>query len=108
MVKAVLEVKAKQKGQPATAQSGGDQRASVPTRFYTIPARPDPLSSDVVITGIISACGRDASVLFDPGSTYSYVSSLFACFLVITREPLGTLVHVSSPVGNFLVVDRIY
>ncbi|XP_070010677.1 uncharacterized protein [Nicotiana sylvestris] len=41
-------------------------------------------------------------------STYSYVSSLFARFLVISPKPLGTPVHVSTPVGDFVVVDRIY
>ncbi|XP_070005778.1 uncharacterized protein [Nicotiana sylvestris] len=57
---------------------------------------------------IISVGGRDASVLFDPEFTYSYVSSLFACFLVISFEFLVTLIHVSPPVGDFVVVDRIY
>ncbi|XP_070013824.1 uncharacterized protein [Nicotiana sylvestris] len=53
-------------------------------------------------TGIISVGVRDASVLFDPGSTYSYVSSLFARFLVISPEPLGTHVHVSTPVQHMV------
>ncbi|XP_070005628.1 uncharacterized protein [Nicotiana sylvestris] len=52
--------------------------------------------------------GRDASVLFDPGSTYSYVSSMFANFLDIPHESLGTPVHVSTHVGDSVVVDRIY
>ncbi|XP_070020533.1 uncharacterized protein [Nicotiana sylvestris] len=51
---------------------------------------------------------RDASVLFDPGSTYSYVSSLFAYFLDIPRESLGTPVYVSTLVGVFIAVDQIY
>ncbi|XP_070018191.1 uncharacterized protein [Nicotiana sylvestris] len=42
------------------------------------------------------------------GSTYSYVSSLFAHFLVILHEPLGTPVHVSTLVGDSVVVDRVY
>ncbi|XP_070003000.1 uncharacterized protein [Nicotiana sylvestris] len=88
--------------------SGGGQPADAPARFYALRAIPGALASDAIITGIISICGRDASVLFDPGSTYSYVSSLFAHFLVVPREPLGTLVHVSTPVGNSVVVDRIY
>ncbi|XP_070020798.1 uncharacterized protein [Nicotiana sylvestris] len=58
--------------------------------------------------GTISVCGRDASVLFDPGSTYLYVSSLFAHFLDIPRESLGTPIYVSTPVGDSVVVDRIY
>ncbi|XP_070022639.1 uncharacterized protein [Nicotiana sylvestris] len=92
------------RGQPAIAQSGGGQ----PARFYAFPARPDALASDSIITGSIFVGGRDVSVLFDPGSTYSYVSSLFAHFLVISLEPLGTPVHVSTPVGDFVVVDLIY
>ena len=61
-----------------------------------------------MIIGIISVCGKDASVLFDPGSTYSYVSSLFAPFLGVSRESLSTLVYVSTPVGDSVVVNRIY
>ncbi|XP_070054051.1 uncharacterized protein [Nicotiana tomentosiformis] len=42
------------------------------------------------------------------GSTYSYVSSLFAHFLYILRESLVTPIYVSTPVGNSVIVDRIY
>ncbi|XP_070019883.1 uncharacterized protein [Nicotiana sylvestris] len=94
--------------QSATAQSGGGLPADAPARFYALPSRPDALASYAIITGIISIGGRDASVLFDPGSTYSYVSSLFARFLVISPEPLGTPAHVSTHVGDSVVVDRIY
>ncbi|XP_070014709.1 uncharacterized protein [Nicotiana sylvestris] len=85
------------RGQSAIAQLGGGQPDGAPARFYALPARPDALSLDAVITGIISVGGRDASL-----------SSLFARFLVISPEPLGTPIHVSTPVGNSVVVDRIY
>ncbi|XP_070003676.1 uncharacterized protein [Nicotiana sylvestris] len=94
--------------QPATSQLGGGQPAGAPARFYALLARPDALASDAIMRGIISVYSRDASVLFDPGSTYSYVSSLFAYFLVIPCKPLGTPVHVSTPVGDSVVVDQIY
>ncbi|XP_070042575.1 uncharacterized protein [Nicotiana tomentosiformis] len=71
-------------------QTGGGQSGGAPARFYAFSARPDIVASDTVITCIISVCRRDAWVLFDPGSTYSYVSSLFAHFLGVTRESLGT------------------
>ncbi|XP_070039184.1 uncharacterized protein [Nicotiana tomentosiformis] len=51
---------------------------------------------------------RDAFVLFDPGSTYSYVSSYFAHHLDLPREPLDSPVHVSMPLGDSIVVDRVY
>ncbi|XP_070039311.1 uncharacterized protein [Nicotiana tomentosiformis] len=95
-------------GQPAIVQSGGGKPACAPARFYAFPARPDVVASDAVIIGIISVCGRDASVLFDPGSTYLYASSLFAHFLGIPHESLGTPVYVSISVGDSVVVDQIY
>ncbi|XP_070037055.1 uncharacterized protein [Nicotiana tomentosiformis] len=95
-------------GQSTTVQSGGGQPASAPARFYAFPARPDASASNAVITSIISVCSRDTSVLFDPGSTYSYVSSMFSHFLDIPRESLGTSIYVSTLMGNILVVDRIY
>ncbi|XP_070057031.1 uncharacterized protein [Nicotiana tomentosiformis] len=49
-------------GQSATVQSGGGQPASAPARFYVFLARPNALASDAVITGIISVCGKDASL----------------------------------------------
>ncbi|XP_070028849.1 uncharacterized protein [Nicotiana sylvestris] len=51
---------------------------------------------------------KDASVLFDLESTYSYASSLFAHFLDISRKSLGILVYVCIHVGDSVVVDRIY
>ncbi|XP_070032011.1 uncharacterized protein [Nicotiana tomentosiformis] len=42
------------------------------------------------------------------GSTYSYVSSLFSHFLDVSRESLGVPVYVSTPVGDFVVVDQVY
>ncbi|XP_070052770.1 uncharacterized protein [Nicotiana tomentosiformis] len=95
-------------GQPAIVQSGGGQSAGAPARFYAFSAIQDTVASDVVITSIISICGRDASVSFDPGSTYLYVSSLFAHFLDVPHESLGTLVCVSTRVGDSVVVYRIY
>ncbi|XP_070056602.1 uncharacterized protein [Nicotiana tomentosiformis] len=87
---------------------GGGHSGGSPARFYPFPSIPDAIASDTVITCIISVCGRDASVLFDPGSTYSYVLSLYAHFLCVPHESLGTLVYVSMPVGDSVVVDRIY
>ncbi|XP_070020321.1 uncharacterized protein [Nicotiana sylvestris] len=71
---------------PAQPARGGGQSARGRPRggcrsdggqayFYALPARPDVIASDVVITDIILVYHRDASVSFDPGSTFSYVSS---------------------------------
>ncbi|XP_070014339.1 uncharacterized protein [Nicotiana sylvestris] len=94
-------------GQPVTGQSGEGHPIDAPARFCAFPTRQDAVASDVVITSMIFVCDRDASVLFDPGSTYSYVSSLFAHFLEVPRESLGTPICVSTHVGDSIVVDRI-
>ncbi|XP_070020732.1 uncharacterized protein [Nicotiana sylvestris] len=109
---------------PATSQAGGGAQtptAQAPGHTAAVYQTPGALPTDgaqlvaavapqhrPATDGIISVDGRDASVLFDPGSTYSYVSSLFARFLVISPKPLGTPIHVSTPVGDSVVVDRIY
>ncbi|XP_070034196.1 uncharacterized protein [Nicotiana tomentosiformis] len=65
-------------------------------------------SFDVVITCTISICSRDASVLFNPSSTYSYVSSYFASYLVVPRDSLSAHVYMSTPMGDVIVVYRVY
>ncbi|XP_070041258.1 uncharacterized protein [Nicotiana tomentosiformis] len=86
----------------------GGQSASAPASFYAFPAIPDAVTPDTVITGIIYVCGRDAAILFDPGSMYSYVSSIFAYFLGVSRESLGTPLYLSTPVSDSVIVDQIY
>ncbi|XP_070025911.1 uncharacterized protein [Nicotiana sylvestris] len=84
-------------------QSGGPQ-----PQCYAFPARPEVDSSDAVILGIVLVCSRDASILFDPGFIYSYVSSYFASYLVVPRDSLIAPVYVSTPMGDFIIVDRVY
>lgn len=87
---------------------GGVQSGWAPPCFYALPTRPQETSSYVVITGIVPVCQRDASVVFDQGSTYSYVSSYFASYLVMPHDSLSAPVYVSTPVGDSIVVDRVY
>ncbi|XP_070039780.1 uncharacterized protein [Nicotiana tomentosiformis] len=42
------------------------------------------------------------------GSTYSYVSSYFAPYLDISRGSLSAHVYVPTPVGDSIIVDRVY
>ncbi|XP_070039954.1 uncharacterized protein [Nicotiana tomentosiformis] len=67
-----------------------------------------PLISAPVAAPAVRPSQRGASVLFDPRSTYSYVSSLFAHFLDIPLEFLGAPIYVSTPVGDSIIVDRVY
>ncbi|XP_070046500.1 uncharacterized protein [Nicotiana tomentosiformis] len=53
-------------------------------------------------------CHMDASVLFEPGSTYSFVSSYFASYLDMPRGYLNIHFHVSTPIGDSIIVDHMY
>ncbi|XP_070037181.1 uncharacterized protein [Nicotiana tomentosiformis] len=61
-------------------------------QFYAFSVRPKAESSDVVITG----------------STYYYVSSYFASYLVVPHDSLSVSIHVSMPVGDSITVDNVY
>lgn len=58
---------------------GGGQAGGAQPYCYTFPCRPEGESSDAVITSIILVSHRDALVLFDPGSTNSYMYSYLHC-----------------------------
>ena len=60
------------------------------------------------IAGNLLVCDFMASVLFDPGSTFSYVSSSFANGLNLHCELLDMPIRVSTPVGESVVVEKVY
>lgn len=47
-------------------------------------------------------------MLFNPGSTYSYVCAYFFSRFNLLCDHKPILIHVSIPVGETLVVDRVY
>ncbi|XP_070036905.1 uncharacterized protein [Nicotiana tomentosiformis] len=87
---------------------GGGQSDGAQPPFYAFLARPEADSSNAVITGIVTVCHRYASILFDLGSTYSYVSSYFASYMVMPRDSLIAFVYVSTFVGDSIMVDHVY
>ncbi|XP_070056305.1 uncharacterized protein [Nicotiana tomentosiformis] len=99
---------------PAPPVRGGGQagkgllRGGGQSCFYVFSGRTEAAASDVVITGTVPVCHKDALVLFDPGSTYSYVSSYFVPYFDISRDSLSAHVYVSMPVGDAIIVDRVY
>ena len=66
------------------------------------------MTSDAVIKGNLLICDCMASVLYDPGSTFSYVSSSFATGLDLYCDLLDMPIRVSTPVGESVIVDKVY
>ena len=48
------------------------------------------------------------NVLFDPGSTYSYVSVRFASDFEMLCDTLDDHIRVSTPVGELVIVTHVY
>ena len=65
-------------------------------------------ASNAVVTGMIYISHVDALVLFDPGSTHSYVSREFAPCLGIEPSALERPMMVATPTDIPLVVDTVY
>ena len=75
---------------------------------YAFPGRSEVEASDAVITGNLLVCDCMASVLFDPGSTFSYVCSSFSTSLDLYCDFLDMPIRVSTPVGDSVVVEKVY
>ena len=87
---------------------GGSQSDGGRSHCFSFPGRPKVKASNVVITSIIPVCHRPATVLFDPGSTYSYLSTYCSPSLNIICESLDLTIHVSTPIGDSVVVVWVY
>ncbi|WMV55096.1 hypothetical protein MTR67_048481 [Solanum verrucosum] len=70
--------------------------------------RQDVEASNAVVIGILSVCSLNAIALVDPGSTHSYVSSYFAIRFDKLPKLLKDLFLVATPVGESLLVKRVY
>ncbi|XP_027772385.1 uncharacterized protein LOC114076885 [Solanum pennellii] len=62
-----------QNGATTTQHGRGNGQTNNGTHCYAFPGRSEAEASDAVITGNLLVCDFMASVLFDPGSTFSYV-----------------------------------
>ncbi|WMV32385.1 hypothetical protein MTR67_025770 [Solanum verrucosum] len=75
---------------------------------YAVGQRPETEASDAMIMDTILVYHRMTYVLFDPGSTYSYVSVKFALGLNLICDTLDVVIHVSTPIGESVVVTYVY
>ena len=58
-----------------------------------------------MVEGIISIMGHTARVLFDPGTTHSFVFSIFASKLNKKSKSLEFQLIVSTPIGAEMIAS---
>ena len=74
--------------QPSTSQQAGRGQA----RVFTLTPQ-DAQASNAVVAGTIPVCCCDARVLFDPGVTHSFITSVFTS--KVTCQPSRMLYYLS-------------
>ncbi|XP_069148581.1 uncharacterized protein [Solanum lycopersicum] len=85
-----------QTGATAALHGRGNGKTGDRAPCYAFPWRSKEETSNAVITGNHLVCDCMASVLFDPGSTFSYVSSSFATDLDLLCDLLDMPIRVST------------
>lgn len=68
----------------------------------------DAQASNAVVIGIISICSHEVKVLYDHGSTHSYVLPYFAKLLGRNRDKLRHAFLVASSVWESLLVEHVF
>ncbi|XP_070011776.1 uncharacterized protein [Nicotiana sylvestris] len=91
------------RGRFGASGSGGQQN-----RIYALSSRQDLESSPDVVTGILSIFFIDMYALIDLGSTLLYISPFIASKWDKERELLHKSFEVSMPMGESVVVRRVY
>ncbi|XP_028079844.1 uncharacterized protein LOC114281548 [Camellia sinensis] len=74
--------------------------------FTLVPG--DVQNAATVVSGTFIIHGHSDHILFDSGSTYSFVSKLFAQNLDKFEEVLPYMLCVSSPLGDSLICTSVY
>ncbi|WMV59370.1 hypothetical protein MTR67_052755 [Solanum verrucosum] len=92
-----------QNGDRGSTQTTGSRKG----QCSAFPRRPEVETSDVLIIGIVSVYHSHTSVLFDPESTFLYVSTNFSIGFDMMFDCVPVPIHVSTPMGQFLVVDQL-
>ena len=80
---------------------------SMPARAYAMKACENQEVPEVIV-GIFSLYGIEMHALIDPGSTHSYVCIEHVFDKAIIVEQLSYDMHVTSPLGHSVNVNRVY
>ena len=90
------------RGQSSWAETSGTQG-----RVYTITPQTEPADQSVIQGMFMLSC-LWAKILFDSGASHSFVASSSVDVLGLEVETLDEPLHVSSPLGTRVRIDKIF
>lgn len=90
-------------GRPQQAQNRPQQRGQI----YAI-NRADAEAVGDAVEGTLLVCGFQARVLFDPGSTHSFISPRFAQLFDMHARDMDFLLTVATPIGKEVICRTFY
>jgi hypothetical protein len=85
---------------------GVTQKPLAPARVYAL-VQGEPEGGSEVVIGSAPILGFEASVLFDPGATHSFVSIVFIRLSSLVMRILEPGLAVTTPVGKSVVYKRV-
>ncbi|XP_038972361.1 uncharacterized protein LOC120104745 [Phoenix dactylifera] len=85
----------------------GDQKQKGTARVFAL-TQQDVSASESVVTGTIPINTVDTSILFDSGSTHSFVSIKFSSSLYCIPEKLVEPLYVATPLQKTVIADIIF
>ncbi|XP_048128973.1 uncharacterized protein LOC125312930 [Rhodamnia argentea] len=94
-----------QYGLPARAAPSNNQnRPPAQGRVYAV-ARKEAENAPGVVTGTVTLCDHATYALFNPEVSYSFVFARFAELAKMKLEPLGVVLHVTTPLKDKVLVS---
>uniref|UniRef100_A0A2N9G096 Retrotransposon gag domain-containing protein n=1 Tax=Fagus sylvatica TaxID=28930 RepID=A0A2N9G096_FAGSY len=87
--------------------NGNQQKPKVPGRVFAL-TKQDAETSPSVVSGTLVITNQHAQVLFDSGSTHSFISHGFAWRLNMIPETLDFELCVDTPSGHVMCTDKVY
>ena len=94
------------KGQYASTSRGDSGRMQQQHGRAYATTRQEADKAGTVVTGMLPILGYHALVLFDSGSSHSFISAVFVEHAVLELEPLPFVLSVSTPSGEILLAKE--
>ena len=97
----------KQQNEQTDKANENQQKPKVAGRVFAL-TQQDAETSPSVVSGTLVITNQPAQVLFDSGSTHSFISHSFARRLNMIPETLDFELSVDTPSGHVLCTDKVY